>query len=116
MNERGFQKRSPSWSGERKFGNGYGRAYIVCPEVKGNLVKHLREQHNCYVYAFGDSPLDINMLREAEKSIIVVGDVESRSKSMDGVLSTNFYLQTLPKDTVQILMTKNATPRLDEKL
>ena len=60
--------------------------YVVTPKVKAGVVSHLQKKHNLYVWAFGDSPLDIGMLRQADQALVVAGDKATRSKSMNEVL------------------------------
>ncbi|GES63612.1 hypothetical protein ATEIFO6365_0007029900 [Aspergillus terreus] len=84
--------------------------FVVSPEVKGALVEHLQTTHKVEVWAFGDSPLDLNMLKNADQSIVVVGDEATRSKSMDRALADAI------KDGLrvrQVLLPISATPRLD---
>lgn len=57
--------------------------YVVTPATKSAVVKRLRGEHGASVWAFGDSPLDLEMLREADRGIVVVGDEKTRSKTMD---------------------------------
>ncbi|KAE8136377.1 hypothetical protein BDV38DRAFT_284125 [Aspergillus pseudotamarii] len=66
--------------GEDEFMNFEGRDEI---EVKEALVDHLKSQHHLGVWTFGDSTLDLKMLSRADKAFFVVGDEESRSRSMD---------------------------------
>ena len=68
-------------------GNGrLAQGAIVTPETKGDLVAHLRKKHGLEVWAFGDSPLDLDMLLQADHSIVAVGEEKHRSKSMDDAL------------------------------
>ena len=60
--------------------------FVVSPAVKGALVARLREAHGICVWAFGDSPLDLDMLCKADRAIIVVGEEQTRSKTMDAAL------------------------------
>ncbi|KAH0432072.1 hypothetical protein CcaCcLH18_06727 [Colletotrichum camelliae] len=60
--------------------------YVVTPEVKAAVVSRLQDHHNLYVCAFGDSPMDLPMLKAADEAIVVVGDERFRSKSMDDAL------------------------------
>lgn len=60
--------------------------FVVTPEVKGALVTRLQDVHKLYVWGFGDSPLDLEMLKKADQAIVVVGDKETRSRSMDAAL------------------------------
>ncbi|KAB5511700.1 uracil phosphoribosyltransferase-domain-containing protein [Coniochaeta sp. 2T2.1] len=57
--------------------------FVVTAEVKAALVDHLHSVYNVYVIAFGDSPLDLPMLRQADDAIVVVCPDEARSKTMD---------------------------------
>lgn len=85
--------------------------YVVDPKVKASLVAHLKHEYNGYVWAIGDSPLDLRMMREADRAIVVVGEEHSRSKTMDAALLDaidNYALQAQ-----QVLLPKNSSPRLD---
>jgi phosphoserine phosphatase/uracil phosphoribosyltransferase len=59
---------------------------VVDPDIKKAIVKHAQKR-GIHVTAFGDSPMDIPMLRAANKSVVVVGPETTRSKSMDKVLT-----------------------------
>ncbi|QPC70838.1 hypothetical protein HYE68_001590 [Fusarium pseudograminearum] len=85
--------------------------FVVTAEAKAAIVSRLRNAH-LYVWAFGDSPLDLPMLKGADQAIVVVGDKQTRSQSMDEALSKamddgNFRPQ-------QVLLPSQSTPRLDE--
>ncbi|KAI1252066.1 hypothetical protein MGN70_006638 [Eutypa lata] len=67
-------------------GGRIGDLYVITPEVKASLVLHLRTAHKLYVWAFGDSPMDLPMLSQADEAIVVAGEPELRSKSMDSAL------------------------------
>lgn len=56
---------------------------VVSPAVKAATVTYLRKSQRLCVWAFGDSPLDLAMLKEADEAVVVVGDRETRSKTMD---------------------------------
>ena len=60
--------------------------YIVNAAVKAHLVSRLRRTYHQCVWVFGDGPLDVLMMQEADQAIVVVGDEESRSRSMDSAL------------------------------
>ena len=60
--------------------------YVITAAVKGALVSHLQEQHDIYVLAFADSSLDLEMLRNANEAIIVVGVEQGRSTTMGEAL------------------------------
>lgn len=55
---------------------------VVTPFVKAELVRHLSTVRQLYVFAFGDSPLDLEMLKAANEAIIITGEEITRSKSM----------------------------------
>lgn len=54
--------------------------FVITGAVKGALVARLREIHQVYVWAFGDSPLDLGMLSKADRAIVVVGEEHTRSR------------------------------------
>lgn len=84
---------------------------LVTPAVKADLVRILRDGHHLYTWAFGDSVLDLPMMGEAHRSIVVVGDDNTRSKSMDAALSEAIDKQQLYAH--QALLPSHASPRLD---
>ncbi|MCJ1417150.1 hypothetical protein MMC32_003489 [Xylographa parallela] len=47
-------------------------SFVVSGSVKGALVDRLHDVYDMYVWAFGDSPLDLDMLLKANQPIIVV--------------------------------------------
>ena len=59
---------------------------VVTANVKAALVTRLQNLYRLRVYAFGDGPLDLKMLKEAHEAVIVVGREETRSRSMDAEL------------------------------
>jgi len=85
--------------------------YVVTATVKAALVTRLQQLHRAYVWAFGDSPLDLDMLLQAQQGIVVVGEKHSRSKTMDTALvdAINNYGIRLK----QTLLPKHESPRLD---
>ncbi|KAK7964149.1 uracil phosphoribosyltransferase-domain-containing protein [Apiospora saccharicola] len=60
--------------------------YVITPEVKASLVVNLRAARGLYVWAFGDSPLDISMFQQADQAVVVVGEPNLRRKSMEEAL------------------------------
>ena len=85
--------------------------FIVTAAVKAALVARLRDAHQMYVWAFGDSLLDLEMLSKADQAIIVVGEEQTRSKTMDAAL-----MNAIDNDGLrarQALLPGNASPRLD---
>ena len=85
--------------------------YVVTPEVKRHLAHRMKKQ-GLYVCAFGDSPMDLEMLWEANKAVVVVGEMKTRSKTMDDVLSRNIDIGT-GLQACQVLLPPHAEPRLD---
>ena len=85
--------------------------YIVTAEVKGSLTSRLQDSYFLDTWAFGDSPLDLDMLHKAYKAVVVVGEHQTRSKSMDKELA-----KAVDKDGLQACQTmlpSTAKPRLD---
>ncbi|KAI9778576.1 MAG: hypothetical protein M1839_007969 [Geoglossum umbratile] len=85
--------------------------FIVTAAVKAALVTRLRDTHKTYVWAFGDSPLDLRMLDKADQAIVVVGDEKTRSKTMDAALM--HAIDNSGLRARQALLPGNAPPRLD---
>lgn len=75
------------------------------------MVARLRDIHHMYVWAFGDSVLDLPMLSKADQAIVVVGEEQTRSKTMDAALLTAIDNDSLLAQ--QALLPSNASPRLD---
>ena len=87
---------------------------VVTPSVKAAIVERLQKVHHIYVWAMGDSPLDIDMLKKADKSIVVVGDEQTRSKTMDTVLMK--AIESGELNAHQALLPHNESPRLNEAM
>ena len=85
--------------------------FIVSAAVKGALVARLRKIHHICVWAFGDSPLDLDMLHEADRAFVVVGEEQNRSKKMDAALEDAIHNKGLKAH--QILLPSDVSPRLD---
>jgi uracil phosphoribosyltransferase/phosphoserine phosphatase len=84
--------------------------FVVTAAVKAALVSRLRDAQ-MYVWAFGDSPLDLDMLSKADQAIVVVGEEQTRSKTMDAAL-----MNAIDNDGLracQAVLPSNASPRLD---
>ncbi|KAI1652833.1 uracil phosphoribosyltransferase-domain-containing protein [Daldinia decipiens] len=86
--------------------------FVVTPEVKASLVLHLRSTYGLHTWAFGDSPLDLAMLVQANKAVVIVGEEKSRSKSMDTAL-----LKAIDNglQAYQDLLPRNVPSRLDTR-
>ena len=85
--------------------------FVVTAEVKQALVSRLRDVHKKYVWAFGDGPLDLKMLNQAHQALVVVGEEEARSKTMDAALAKAIEEEGLSAQ--QILLPSSVAPRLD---
>ncbi|KAL8730832.1 MAG: hypothetical protein Q9166_003758 [cf. Caloplaca sp. 2 TL-2023] len=60
--------------------------FVVTGAVKAALVACLRPKKKKYIWAFGDAPVDLGMLNKADRAIVVVGEEQTRSKTMDAEL------------------------------
>jgi hypothetical protein len=85
--------------------------FVVTPAVKAKIVSRLRKVYHMYVWAFGDSPLDLPMLRKADQAIVVVIAEKDRSKTMDAALLRAIDYDGLSAQ--QALLPNNVSPRLD---
>ena len=85
--------------------------FVVTAAVKADLVARLRNVYQMYVWAFGDSPLDLEMLKKADQAIVVVGEKRTRSHTMDAALMKAIVEEGLRAH--QTLLPRNAEPRLD---
>ncbi|KAJ5781293.1 hypothetical protein N7457_006453 [Penicillium paradoxum] len=84
---------------------------VITPAVKAALVSHLRTTHQLYVFAFGDGPVDLEMLQAADQAIVVTGDEENRSKTMENKLADVLGIDGFhPR---QVLLPPSTKPRLD---
>ncbi|KAL8792013.1 MAG: hypothetical protein Q9195_005354 [Heterodermia aff. obscurata] len=88
--------------------------FVVTAKIKGALTARLRNIHGMYTWAFGDSPLDVHMLHEADQGIVVVGKEWDRSSGMDEALKTAIQIKGL--QARQVLFPPTALPRLDPTL
>lgn len=85
--------------------------YVVDEAVKAHLVSPSKQELSIsYVWAFGDSALDLEMPQEADQAVIVVGD-ESRSHSIMDALAQ--ALKTTQLRARQALLSSSVRPRLD---
>ncbi|KAL2818252.1 uracil phosphoribosyltransferase-domain-containing protein [Aspergillus cavernicola] len=85
--------------------------FVVTPSVKRAMATRVQSIHEAYTWAFGDSPLDLPMMAVANEAIVVVGEEQFRSKSMDREL-----LAAIDKDGLrarQALLPSNCPLRLD---
>ncbi|MCJ1333997.1 hypothetical protein MMC10_010704 [Thelotrema lepadinum] len=91
--------------------------FVVSPEVKQALASSLRwGGHRRTVWAFGDSPVDLDMMCTAQNAIVVVGHEQLRSRSMEKALENAIDRQDLLRAR-QAVLPHDAAPRLNtEKL
>lgn len=87
--------------------------YVVNDVVKGELVDHIRATYNAEVIAFGDSPLDLPMLQKADKAVVVVGEKETRSKTMTNPLVAAITAGSFRGEVRQALLPPSAPPRFN---
>lgn len=85
--------------------------FVVTAAVKAAIVARLRDIHHMYVWAFGDSVLDLPMLSKADQAIVVVGEEQTRSKTMEAALLNAIDNEGLLAR--QALLPRNASPRLN---
>ncbi|KAK4544793.1 hypothetical protein LTR36_004042 [Oleoguttula mirabilis] len=85
--------------------------FVATGAVKGALVARLQDVHGLDVCAFGDSPLDMDMLRQADQAIVVVGDKVGRSETMDEAIAKAIDDQDF--QARQMLLPSTASPRLN---
>ena len=96
-------------------GNGLlSNGYVVTPKTKADIVTLLKFHHKLQVCAVGDSEVDLQMLKKAHQSLVVVGPESSRSKSFDAKLRNAIDKEGLRAR--QVLLPPNSTPRLDIKI
>lgn len=80
---------------------------VITPDIKGSLVSFLQDEHGINVWAFGDSPMDLQMLSRADHAVVVVGEKLERSQTMDAALSEAGF------QARQALIPATARPRLN---
>lgn len=90
-------------------GSRIDHGFVISPKVKGALVSRLQKVHRQVVHAFGDSPLDIDMLKNADETTIIVAEEGIRSISMDSALSQAIASGLKAR---QVLFPRTTTPRL----
>jgi hypothetical protein len=88
--------------------------FIVTAGVKAALVARLQNLHRMYVWGFGDSPLDLEMLSKADHAIVVVGDEKTRSRTMD--LDLFGVIRDGGLRARQVVLPSNSSPRLNTNM
>ncbi|KAK8147690.1 hypothetical protein G3M48_001208 [Beauveria asiatica] len=84
---------------------------VVTPAIKAQVVSSLRQQSGLRVWAVGDGPLDLPMLEAADQSVVVSGDPQSRSRSMEDALCEAIDARGFRSR--QVLLPPHVAPRLD---
>lgn len=87
---------------------------VIDGKVKAALVTLLRESYGVRVTAFGDSPLDLQMLSRADRAVVVVGHEMNRSKRMDLELGLAINDGLLKAE--QAVLSPGASPRLNTQI
>ena len=75
------------------------------------MVAHLQDKHGMFVWAVGDSTLDLGMMKRADQAVVAVGDANLRSRSMERELQ-----QAIEHDGLrarQVILADGAPPRLN---
>lgn len=88
--------------------------FVVTPQVKSDLVESLQRDHQKYVWVFGDSPVDENMLLKADRALIVVGEERIRSTTVDKILPKMIDTHGFRARQMLLPVGVNASPRFDE--
>ena len=85
--------------------------FVVTSHVKGALTARLHNSHQMYVWAFGDSSLDLEMLCEADQAIVVVNEESKRSTDMDKALIDTTKFKGCGLRARQVLFPNKTLPR-----
>ena len=85
--------------------------FVITGAVKAALVTHLQNIYHQYVWAFGDSVVDLDMLRKADQAIVVVGKEQTRSKTVNAALTNTVDGQGLRAH--QVVLPSSVSPRLN---
>lgn len=85
--------------------------FVVTASVKARLVQRLQDEYRMSVWAFGDSILDIDMMRKADRAVVVVGQDTATSRTMEAAL-----MQAIEQDGLelqQVVLPPDAPTRVD---
>ncbi|KAI6841407.1 hypothetical protein KC342_g2335 [Hortaea werneckii] len=85
--------------------------YVVTPTVKGAAVKRLQSAHDATVWAFGDSEIDLPMLKNADHAFVVAGPGAKQQRAMWKALQRAIDVDGL--EARQLLFPETATPWLN---
>ncbi|CAI7655950.1 unnamed protein product [Penicillium viridicatum] len=84
---------------------------VVTPSVKAELVRNLSTVQGLYVFAFGDSPFDLEMLKAANEAIVVTGEDTTESWIMKYELAEDIGKNGF--QARQVALPHHAAPLLD---
>jgi len=93
---------------------GFAEDVVLTGATKWALVSWIKDKHQKYVWAFGDSRLDLDMLESADQAVVVVGEEQDRSRSMDEHLLARMTEHGLRAR--QVLPPCTVRPRLDDNI
>ncbi|KAI7609584.1 hypothetical protein KC346_g9130, partial [Hortaea werneckii] len=88
--------------------------YVVTPTVKGAAVKRLQSAHEATVWAFGDSEIDLPMLKNADHAFVVVGPGQKQQKATWRALQRAVDVDGL--EARQLLFPETAIPWLNTRM
>lgn len=88
--------------------------FVVTAGVKAALVSRLQNRHQMFVWAFGESLLDLEMLSTADQAIVVVGDEKTRSRTMD--LELFNVIRDGGLQARQVVLPSTSMPRLNTNI
>ncbi|KAF2030452.1 hypothetical protein EK21DRAFT_100492 [Setomelanomma holmii] len=86
---------------------------VVTAAIKANIVTRLQTCHDRSVWAFGDSPLDLEMLKVLDQAVVVMIKEQKRCKSMESALLMAINHENLRSR--QVVIPDSSSPRLDIK-
>ena len=112
-----FQIRNRPWSMQREGlsddvkvidGEHIADGFVVSAKVKNALAARLKKIHHMYVWAFENSPLDLNMLNKTDRAIVVIDEKQTKSKTINKIL-----INTINYNGHQTVLPSNVSPQLD---
>ncbi|RMY73628.1 hypothetical protein D0863_03744 [Hortaea werneckii] len=88
--------------------------YVVTPTVKGAAVRRLQSAHEATVWAFGDSEIDLPMLKNADHAFVVVEPGQKQHRAMWKALQRAIDVDGL--EARQLLFPESAIPWLNTRM
>ncbi|KAK5310822.1 hypothetical protein LTR70_009212 [Exophiala xenobiotica] len=71
--------------------------FVVTADIKATLVERMQTRHKKKVWAFGDGPLDVDMLKAADQAIVVVDGLKARHVLLPDTTSQRLDTSRLPR-------------------